>query len=83
MQATVRAGRYMKILIPVDNLEDPTVTAVEINGEGQETEAPECLCATDGKEHHSKKHLDKGMVVYAESSPGCVYWIGGTPVKVC
>ena len=24
-----------------------------------------------------------GEVKWAQNSPGCVYWVGGTPVKVC
>ena len=24
-----------------------------------------------------------GEVRWAQNSPGCVYWVGGTPVKIC
>jgi hypothetical protein len=73
--------RYMKILVRVDNGE-PTVTSVEVDSTGKETQVkgPELV---DPSLVYGKEPRHIGTVLLADSSPGCVYWIGGRPVKVC
>lgn len=74
-------ARYMKILISVDT-GDEEVTAVDIDAQGNETL---CTSAEAGypTEVFLKARRTVGVVQFEHSSPGCVYWIGGRPVKVC
>ena len=77
--------RYMKILIRVDTGEptvEPTVTSVEIDEKGKERPG-KGLKRVDASAVYRKKPRHLGTVLFAHSSPGCVYWIGGRPVKVC
>ena len=74
-------ARYMKILVSVDTGE-PVVTSVDMDAKGIETpcETPQVINPTDA--FVGDRRL-VGVVQFEHSSPGCVYWIGGRPVKVC
>ena len=74
-------ARYMKILVRVDTGE-PTVTSVEIDSTGKERPV-EGLKEVDPSLVYGNEPRHVGTVLFARSSPGCVYWIGGRPVKVC
>ena len=74
-------ARYMKILVCVDT-GVPTVTSVEIDSTGKERPG-KGLKRVDPSLVYGKEPRHLGTVLFAHSSPGCVYWIGGRPVKVC
>jgi len=76
-----KMARYMKILVCVDTGE-PTVTSVEIDETGKERPV-KGLKRVDPSKVYGKKPMHVGTVLLARSSPVCVYWIGGRPVKVC
>ena len=75
-------GKKMKIKVRTDNGKHDPVVGIDDNNEDVE---PVEVSSEDMEEIHNDKGFKHvGVILYAKSSPGCVYFVvGGRAFRIC